>query len=138
MTWILESSTATSPHFSFDSNWALVNRDSFALSLDPTVVGMFDRTGGASTLFLLAWLPVLLDVISTDTFALTVGIKPGILTSVTLSDSAGTFPTVALLGFSLGAKFMVAENFGFLPEISAARGINDPVLTMSASLGLIF
>ncbi len=126
--------------FTFDFNWALINTDDFVLSVDPTFSGLMLPSTSGSVYLAYLWLPILMDVVNTDSFALTVGIKPGFITGGAGSDLGSVGSTGAMMGFSLGAKVMLTERFGLLPELSIASPFSalGQGILFNAGLGLVF
>jgi hypothetical protein len=125
-----------------DYNFAIINTGSFALSIDPTVSPMYLSSGDSSAFWLWAFAPVLIDVLGTESFVLTVNVKPGIIyasgtvgdSDFNVSSSAMTF----LIGGGLGAKFKLGETFALMPEFNVLFVPDTSGLFWTGALGFLF
>lgn len=130
---------------STDVNIAIINTGSFALSIDPTIQPI--AAGGDNEAIFLVWayLPVLIDVVGTETFALTLNVKPGVAYASAASDLGGEDEllesgTTYVLGGGIGLKIMLTDRFGIMPELGATYFLDAPndVVYWTAALGFMF
>lgn len=102
--------------FGADVNYAVINQDNFAFSINPQF-GITGLTSGEETAVLgSAFLNLLFDVVKTDSIILTLAAKPGLLfAGVTGNDFAGDFGTGFAPGAGVLAKFRLTEGFAIAP-----------------------
>jgi hypothetical protein len=122
-----------------DFNIALVNTGSFALSLDPTISPMYISASDASTFILWAFVPVLVDVFSTDWLTLTLGGKGGMVYATGSAGDIGVADGASfMVGGSAGAKFMFSESFGMMPEFNILTSLDAGGLLYTIGVGILF
>lgn len=131
-----------------DVNIAFVNTGSFALSIDPTIQpwGVFgadsDSGSDAGVFMVWAYLPLMMDVVGTETFALTLNIKPALLYASATADSGGDRQFVSgvsyFLGGGAGIKIMFTDTFGIMPEFDVLYGFEGEAYWFTAGLGFLF
>jgi hypothetical protein len=102
-----------------DLNVAAVNSESFALSINPafSFVTTGSIGGQGSATYGTALANVLTDVVKTENFILTLGLKPGILYAFSnVSGITGQGVNFAL-GGTIGAKIWASDSFAIMPWI---------------------
>lgn len=125
-----------------DLNIALINTGDFALSLDPQISPIYFTLEGTTFFLMYAFLPVIIDVVSTDTFVLSINVKGG-LTYGSISGSATSNDfaisgTSYLAGGGVGFKIILGENFALMPEANLLYTIDGGGILWSGALGFLF
>jgi hypothetical protein len=131
-----------------DINIAFINTGSFALSIDPTIqpwgvfAGDAESDADAGVFMVWAYLPLLMDVVGTETFALTLNIKPALLYASATADSGGDRQFVSgvsyYLGGGAGIKIMFTDTFGIMPEFDVLYAFDSEAYWFTAGLGFLF
>ena len=123
---------------SVDLNIGLMQTPTFALSLDPTLDLMYVSLQGQSVKRAIAWLPLLMDIVHTRNFTLTLGPKVGV--SFASLSSGDHEPSKNLLwaGGLVGARVRVNERFALLPELSVQRPLSGEGTIVGGGLGFAF
>ncbi len=127
----------------FDFNWAVLNIDSLVLSFDPSISVQFVPTEQEMLFLVYGWFSILMDVLSSNDFRLTVGIRPGAFVATDNLRQMGLGQgsnTGFLLGGSVGAKIRLGESVALQPELSAATIVGKPgkEILLNAGIGLVF
>ena len=106
-----------------DFNYALVDREGFVLSIDPTVTPLYVKSGDTSYFLLTFMAPVLMDVVTTESLTLTVGAIGGLLFGtgrvVDLEDDLLVADGLYFGGGgTIGAKVPLGDTFTVMPTVS--------------------
>ena len=122
-----------------DLNYALIQNDSFALSVDPTIALQPSPIGVASYF----WLPILADVYSDETMTVTVSGRWGRLNIDGTGDEDyfDIDQNTSFYGFGLGLRYESASGRIWIPELSALFPLEDEFeedSMLTFSLGLVF
>lgn len=123
-----------------DVNYALYQSDSFALSIDPTVSAL--SVSGTSVFYF--WLPVLMDLIVTETTTLTLTTRYGYMDLEDFADSddvLGLDASTGLIGIGLGLRHRFPSGKTVLPEFIVAFPTDDTIhddAILSLSFGIVF
>ena len=133
--------------FQVDLNYAFVNNPRFAASVDPTfsvsfAAGDFGPIDDAQGTFGAVGLPLLADVVRTDSVTLTLALKPSWVFGDDIEpDNALGIETGFLLGASVGVRIQLSEGFALLPEFSFAKPMESDIddhYLYTATLGFVF
>lgn len=132
------------PGLLVDLNIMVVDTGSFAMSIDPAFSAMYFSVNDDSTFFGTAWLGILMDVVSTESFTLTLGPRGGFQFVTADIDSeeedfSGT-ETGGLVGGVIAFRFQLTKGFALAPEFSAYALITeyDEAMVYNASLVFVF
>jgi hypothetical protein len=127
-----------------DFNVLLVDSGAFALSVDPAL-SVFTFVAGDEPFGLLyLWLPLLMDVYSSDTVTLTVGPKAGMFVGgkppIGGTEVVGGNRAAFAGGGVLAVVVRVGERFSLVPEVDAyyVSGAVDDAVMWNATIGLLF
>lgn len=105
-----------------DLNYALVLRDDFVLSVDPTLAVL----PVADILIGYAFLPVMVDVLHTERTTLTLSARYGYLHVEDLDDDDFGFDeSLPLLGFGASLRWQVAPDLALMPEFQVLFPADD-------------
>ncbi len=102
-----------------DFNILLVNSESFAMSIDPSISTFAIGSGGV---VLYAWLPLLMDIVNTEAMTLTVGPKGGLMLGAAM---VGTGGAAVAAGGMTGLQIRITESFAIMPEVDAYAVFGD-------------
>ena len=123
-----------------DANIAVINQEAFAFSVNPAVsyVGLGSAQGTGAG-YGMAFTNLLADVVKTESFTLTTGLKPGLFYAY--GSAQGQFGGAARfgLGGTLGAKIWAGENIAFTPwvDVVAPVGVqNGSLIFYNGMLGV--
>ncbi len=127
-----------------DLNFAIINTGDFALSLDPQISPIYFKAGDVAFFLMYAYLPVIVDVITTDTFVLSVNAKGGLTYGSISGEDQASDNDFAVSGVSyqvgggVGFKIMLGESFALMPEGSLLYTIDGGGILWSGALGFLF
>ena len=140
--------------FGIDVNIMLVKAGAFALSLDPTLNGTFfsfgtntDSQGNQTSnnlVFASVWLPLLMDVVTTDVVTLTLGPKVGYMY---LDGQSADARVQGLGGVSFGGsvalRLQLSPGFALVPELAVitsrdAWNTSSSAVAYNANIGFAF
>lgn len=123
-----------------DANIAVINQEAFAFSVNPAVsyVGL-GSAGGNGAGYGMAFTNLLADVVKTESFTLTTGLKPGLFYAY--GSAQGQFGGSARfgLGGTLGAKIWASDNLAFTPWIDVVAPVgmqNSSLIFYNGMLGV--
>ena len=125
--------------FQADLNYALIQTNSFALSVDPTVAVQPSPLGLATYV----WLPILADVYSTEQLTVKVSGRWGHL-NIDGTDDDDFFDydeSTGFYGFGLGVRYESASGKIWMPELSLLVPLDDDFEDdhlLTFSLGFVF
>ncbi|MBN2717027.1 MAG: hypothetical protein JXX14_14345 [Deltaproteobacteria bacterium] len=130
-----------------DFNLLLVNKPTFAMSLDPGFTATGIGAGDNSVFIGTLWLPVLFDVDLSEKITLTVGPKTGLLIAAASGDSAAddsddsayTASAVdAMVGGMAGVKVQFTKSFYMMPEFNGVYEFDANYFWWTAALSFGF
>ncbi len=129
--------------FAVDLNLAVVNREHFAVSIDPSVSPFYFGSGDNAAWSVWAFAPVLVDVISAGPVTLTLSGKYAVWYIGSTDESGSESTTSQWAGGGALLKLRVGERFAIMPEINVLTPIEEEareldVLLWSGTLGFSF
>lgn len=134
------------PGLLVDLNIMVVDTGSFAMSIDPAFSAMYFSMNDDSTFFGTGWLGILMDVVSTESFTLTLGPRGGFqfvtadIDSEEDGDGYSGTETGGLVGGVIAFRFQLTKGFALAPEFSVYALISehDEAMVYNASLVFVF
>ena len=122
-----------------DLNYAFLQTDNLAVSIDPTVSVL--PVAGAFVSYL--WLPVLADVWTTDEMTLTLSARYGYVSArdIEADDDLGINGSTPLWGGGIGLRYRINQRVAIVPELHvlfADHGSIDGEALYSLTLGFVF
>lgn len=120
-----------------DFNYTLLD-GAIALSIDPTVRSSYFRTNRQDAYVLWALLPVIADLVETDSMVVSANAK--VATTLAVSDFiAGDYPDTFILyvGGGVGLKYELGASW-LVPELSLLYSVGAEVVIWNVGLGFFF
>jgi len=118
-----------------DLNWAPINGDRFALSIDPTLSVVMGP--GVTATYL--WLPLLADVVKTDRATVTLSARIGQFFANDVDDDLISLETSGVLtGAGIGIRLRLSDRLSIMPELHVVQSPIDDVRLYTVSLGFLF
>jgi hypothetical protein len=139
----LKYTTLSPLALSFDFNFAFINTGSFALSVDPMISPMYFSAGDGSVFMMYAYLPIIADVISTDSLVLSVNARGamayGVISGAVDSDNSLTVDGADFgAGGGIGVKFKLGETFALMPEFQGVYWFDIETFVWTGAVGFLF
>lgn len=105
----------------FEANYAFVNDESFALSINPYLG--FTRVGGDGESFTygFALANILADVLKVDILTVTLGLKPGVFYGF----GGGIFDATPMVGAMGGIDLQLTDDFSVMPSFDIMLPVTD-------------
>lgn len=128
-----------------DLNYAIINEPGLVLSLNPyiSITHLNDDFGATSTnsaiTYGVALFNILADLVTSDIFTLTVGVKPGILYGVGYAEDF-KMATGAVAGALAGLTIRLGDDISLMPAVDLLMPVQDfgEVLLYTGSVALNF
>ena len=118
-----------------DLNYAPINQEHFAVSIDPTV--SFSFIAGTTATYV--WLPVLADVIKTEKVTVTLSGRVGqLFVSGFNADNLGIEDSGTMTGVGAAIRLRVSDKLSLMPEFHVVQWPGVDARLYTVSLGFIF